>query len=70
MTIESISENEGFSSEYRTQRPERGVEDVFVACTDNLTSFNANHIFFSKDRVQKDMIHQSVLPASGYSTRT
>ena len=37
----------------------RGVEDIFIACTDNLTSFDtAIHAVFPETEIQNCMIHQ------------
>lgn len=37
----------------------RGVEDIFIACTDNLTGFDtAIHAVFPKTEIQNCMIHQ------------
>ena len=44
----------------RAQRPEnRGVEDIFIACTDNLTGFDAAiHATFPQTEIQNCIIHQ------------
>src|SRR5699024_3085250 len=37
----------------------RGVEDIFIACTDNLTGFDAAiHAVFPKTEIQNCIIHQ------------
>ena len=37
----------------------RGVEDIFIACTDNLTGFDtAIHAVFPETEIQNCMIHQ------------
>ena len=37
----------------------RGVEDIFIACTDNLTGFDAAiHATFPKTEIQNCIIHQ------------
>ena len=37
----------------------RGVEDIFIACTDNLTGFDAAiHAVFPETEIQNCMIHQ------------
>ena len=37
----------------------RGVEDIFIACTDNLTGFDAAiHATFPKTELQNCIIHQ------------
>ena len=37
----------------------RGVEDIFIACTDNLTGFDtATHAVFPETEIQNCMIHQ------------
>ena len=37
----------------------RGVEDIFIACTDNLTGFDtAIHAVFPETEIQNGMIHQ------------
>jgi transposase, mutator family len=36
-----------------------GVEDIFIACTDNLTGFDAAiHATFPKTKIQNCIIHQ------------
>ena len=45
---------------YRTEQPEnRGVEDIFIACTDNLTGFSAAiEAIYPKTEIQNCIIHQ------------
>ena len=39
----------------------RGVEDIFIACTDNLTGFDAAiHTVFPKTEIQNCIIHYHV----------
>ena len=41
------------------QRPPGGVEDIFIACTDNLTGFSAAiGAVFPKTEIQNCIIHQ------------
>jgi transposase-like protein len=44
----------------RAKRPEnRGVEDIFIACTDNLTGFSAAiEAVYPKTEIQNCIIHQ------------
>ena len=45
---------------YRIEQPEnRGVEDIFIACTDNLTGFSAAiEAVYPKTEIQNCIIHQ------------
>ena len=56
-----VSENESakFWATVLNGLKNRGVEDIFIACTDNLTGFDAAiHAVFPKTEIQNCIIHQ------------
>ena len=49
----------------------RGIEDIFIACTDNLTGFSAAvEAVFPKTEIQNCIIISSGIPANMCPTRT
>ena len=57
--LDKINESTKFWATVLNGLRNRGVEDIFIACTDNLTGFDtAIHAVFPETEIQNCMIHQ------------